>query len=229
MSDFLEPEGEQPRLRLPVKAIPSTKMKTQVFVAKDHAHLTPYLAAMHSQSITTDNLIDTFRLPLGNDKLLAWWKDRIAEVAAGTRVIIMLLNEGPPGTRIAGTSLIGMAMLAMPHSETSPFRARVESVIVNNRFRRRHHAMTLLAAIEEEAIKKGKTLLVSLFEPTSPRWHSNSTHRIRWQMAEVESQTPALALFKRLKFEEAGKVPKYSLNPGGELKDVVFLYKNLAT
>lgn len=47
-------------------------------------------------------------------------------------------------------------------------------------------------------------------------------------MAEVESGTPAVAVFKRLDFAEAGKVPKYSLNPGGELKDVVFLYKNLA-
>lgn len=47
-------------------------------------------------------------------------------------------------------------------------------------------------------------------------------------MAEVENETPAVAVFKSLDFVEAGKVPKYSLNPGGELKDVIFLYKNLA-
>lgn len=38
-----------------------------------------------------------------------------------------------------------------------------------------------------------------------------------------------MAVFKQFGFSEAGMIPKYSLSPGGAMKDVVFLYKNLAS
>lgn len=147
----------------------SGAIRTQVFLARDHAHLTPYLAGLHAQCITSDKLIGSFLLPLVNDKLLRWWKDRIAEAAAGTRVIIMLLLGNQPGMKVTPVSLIGVAMLAMPHSEISPFRASVESLLVSTAHRRRHGATALLGAVEQQALTKGKTLLVSLFVPLSPR------------------------------------------------------------
>lgn len=139
--------------------------RTQVFNARDHAHLTPYLAGLHAQCITSDKLIATFLPPLSHEKLLAWWKDRIAEATAGTRVIIMLLLGSQSGTKVSGDSLVGVAMLAMPHSETSPFRASVESLLVSTKYRRRHGATALLGFVEQQAIIKGKTLLVSLSDP----------------------------------------------------------------
>lgn len=136
--------------------------RPQVFNARDHAHLTPYLAGLHAQCITSDKLIATFLPPLSHEKLLAWWKDRIAEATAGTRLIIMLLSGDQPGMRITGDCLVGVAMLAIPHIETSPFRASIESLLISTKYRRRHGATTLLGAVEEQAIIKGKTLLVSL-------------------------------------------------------------------
>lgn len=46
-------------------------------------------------------------------------------------------------------------------------------------------------------------------------------------MAETESGSIAEKVFKKLGYDEVGKVPRYSLNASGELKDGVFLYKAL--
>lgn len=125
-----------------------------------HSHLTPYLAGLQAQCITSDLMIGSFLPPLRNDKLLNWWKDRIAETRAGTRVIILLLNEAEPGAKVRGEDLVGVAMLATPHSETSPFRARVESLLVATKYRRRGGSVALMNAIHGQATLKGKTLLV---------------------------------------------------------------------
>lgn len=133
-----------------------------VFDPTAHAHLTPYLAGLHAQCITRDLMIGSFLPPLTNDKLLNWWKDRIAETKAGTRVIILLLNEAEAGAKVKGEDLVGVAMLALPHSETSPFRARVESLLVAAKYRGRGGSVTLMDAIHSQATLKGKTLLVRI-------------------------------------------------------------------
>ena len=47
------------------------------------------------------------------------------------------------------------------------------------------------------------------------------------KMAQTESGSVAEKVFKKLGYSEIGKVPDYSLNASGELKDVVFLYTRL--
>lgn len=49
------------------------------------------------------------------------------------------------------------------------------------------------------------------------------------EMADTESESVAERVFKKLGYEEIGKVPNYSLNASSELKDGVFLYKTLNT
>lgn len=47
-------------------------------------------------------------------------------------------------------------------------------------------------------------------------------------MAEMESETAAVALFKKVGFQEAGRIPGYGLKPdSGARIDAVFLYKAL--
>lgn len=133
-----------------------------VFDAAAHSHLTPYLAGLHAQCITRDLMTGSFLPPLTNDKLLNWWKDRIAETKAGTRVIILLLSGAVPGAKVKGDDLVGVAMLAIPHLETSPFRAHVESLLVAAKYRRKGGSMTLMSTVHGQATLKGKTLLVSI-------------------------------------------------------------------
>jgi hypothetical protein len=106
-------------------------------------------------------MIGTFLPPLHHEKLLSWWKERISEVNAGTRVIVLLLNDVQPGVRAKGTDLMGVAMLSMPLSETAPFRGYVEKVLVSNKSRGHGGARALMTAIEAEALRRRKTLLVS--------------------------------------------------------------------
>ncbi|KAF3766786.1 hypothetical protein M406DRAFT_274202 [Cryphonectria parasitica EP155] len=179
--------------------------RAQIFNARDHAHLTPWLAGLQAQCITSDKTISTFLPPLSHEKLLVWWKDRIAEATGGTRVIVMLLLDWEPGTRVQGDHLVGVAMLAVPHWETAPFRATIETLLLSTKYRRRGGATTLIKALETQALLKGKTLL----------------------MCEVEDRSPAADLFMRLNYQMAGTVPGYCINPSGELRGFVFLYKNI--
>lgn len=138
-------------------------VRTQVFNVREHAHLTVYLAGIHGECITSDKMIGTFVSPLSIEKMLKWWKDRIAEATAGNRVIVMLLSgNSDPVAKIQPDHLLGVAMLAIPHIETSPFRASVESLLISSRYRQRGGAHVLLRAVEDQAVMKGKTLLVSL-------------------------------------------------------------------
>lgn len=161
-----------------------TPISTRLFTESE-AHLIPYLAAIHANCITADHAIVTFLPPLNQDRLLQYWKDCIADVRAGHRAIILLFDEsgasaptdvsvaspsaaapGNPGATsgktIDGLNLMGVVMLYTPYSETGGFRGWVEKLLVSPKFRRRGAARALMGALEEEAIRRGKTLLVSL-------------------------------------------------------------------
>lgn len=137
-----------------------------LFSPGQHTHLIPYLAAIHAACITHDHAVATFLPPLSHEKLLAWWKDRIAEVAAGSRLIFVLLRDDSPdmipGAGPKGPEVVGVVMLAMPSSETSPFRAEVEKLLVHGSWRGRGGARRLMEVLEREALHRGKTTLVSL-------------------------------------------------------------------
>lgn len=152
-------------------AAPATA-RPHLFRAAEHSHLTPWLAALQAQCITHDRVVAAapFLPPLSHEKLLAWWKDRIAEVRAGARCIVMLLlhhHDQPAAAsyaaqKVKGEDLVGVVMLAHPPLEAAPFRARVESLLVSTKYRRRGGATVLLRAVHDEARRAEKTLLVSL-------------------------------------------------------------------
>jgi hypothetical protein len=133
-----------------------------IFSAAEHSHLLPYLAALHASCVTHDHLIGDFLPPLNHEKLLSWWRERIAEASvAATRIILLLLSETEPGTRAKGPELMGVVMLAMPASETGQFRGYVEKLLLSPRYRRQGGASNLMVVLEVEAAKRGRTLLVS--------------------------------------------------------------------
>lgn len=139
----------------------------QVFSSALHAHLIPYLAALHASCITHDQMAGTFLPPLNHEKLLAWWKSRIAEANAGTTVILLLLEGPVTADKPKGSDLMGSIMLRLHPAQTSPHCAFVESLLVSPRYRRRGGARSLIASVETEALRLGKTLLVSLPPPCS--------------------------------------------------------------
>ncbi|KAF7558734.1 hypothetical protein G7046_g5429 [Stylonectria norvegica] len=181
--------------------------KVAVYSSGQHSHLIPYLAAIHASCITHDRTIATFLPPLSHEKLLAWWKERIAEANDGRRVIFLLLNpnESEPASPPKGSDLMGVAMLSMPYSETGAFRGVVEKVLVHQSFRGRGGARTLMVALEAEAISRGRTIIT----------------------LDTETGSIAEQVYKKFGYVELGKIPKYGLSPAGEMRDGTFFYKQL--
>jgi GNAT superfamily N-acetyltransferase len=132
------------------------------FVPSQHGHLVPYLAALHASCITHDRTMATFLPPLSHEKLLAWWKERIAEVNDESRAIHILVKEMDSSGRLKGPEIMGVVMLSMPYSETGSFRGIVEKLLVYKQWRGKGAARVLVAALEEDAAQRGRNLLVSL-------------------------------------------------------------------
>ncbi|KAM3542422.1 hypothetical protein ARSEF1564_004640 [Beauveria bassiana] len=177
-----------------------------LFDIKNHSHVTPYLAAIHGSCITHDRTIATFLPPLSHDKLLSWWKSRIAEIAEGSRVMFLLVDGMDLSGHIKGPEIMGVVMLFMPPSETGPFRGKVQKLLVHKRFRGRGGARLLMNALEAEALRRQRTLL----------------------LLNTETGSPAEAIYKRLGYTEVGKVPNHGISPTGELKASTFFYKDIS-
>ncbi|KAK5998462.1 Acetyltransferase [Cladobotryum mycophilum] len=175
------------------------------FSSAQHSHLTPYLAAIQASCITHDRTIATFLPPLSHEKLLSWWKERIAETNDGRRLILLLVTELEPGGRIKGPELMGVVMLWMPYSETGSFRGFVENLLIHKNFRGKGGAKALMNVLEAEAATRGRTLL----------------------MLDTEAGSTAETVCKKLGYSELGKIPGYGMSPTGELKDSTFFYKDL--
>ncbi|KAL0933157.1 Acetyltransferase [Colletotrichum truncatum] len=178
-----------------------------MFSPADHTHLIPYLAALHAACISQDRTLATFLPPLSHEKLLGWWKERIAEVIDGTRLMLILLDESEPGSKPKGTELMGVVMLWMPYSETGPFRGFVEKLLISPKFRQRGGARMLMSALEGESLRRGRTLL----------------------MLDTAADSPAEAIYRKFGWTEVGRIPNYGISPAvpRQLKDEVFFYKQL--
>lgn len=141
--------------------LPTSPSMTYVFSPDQHGHLVPWIAALHASCMTMDRMIGPFLPPLENGKLLGWWRERIAESNQGTRVIVLLLPETPPGSKPVGNDLRGLAMLKLSDTETGSFRGKIDTLLVNQKYRRQGGAKALVDALEYEAARRGRTLLVS--------------------------------------------------------------------
>lgn len=161
---------------------------TYVFSQEQHGHLIPYIAALHASCITLDHMVGPFLPPLTNEKLLPWWKERIAEAVNGTRVIVLLLPEATLGKKPLGTDLRGLAMLKLSESETGSFRGHIDAVLVDRRHRRQGGAKALIAALEYEAAKRGRSLLVRFvpfFSPSVILFFESTSHSILVQRSSI--------------------------------------------
>ncbi|KAJ4294819.1 hypothetical protein N0V88_005053 [Collariella sp. IMI 366227] len=176
---------------------------TYVFSQEQHGHLVPYIAALHASCITLDHMVGPFLPPLTNEKLLPWWKERIAEVARGTRVIVLLLPESSLGKKPLGTELRGLAMLKLSETETGSFRGHIDAVLVDRKHRRQGGGKALVMALEYEAAKRGRSLL----------------------LVDAETDSMGELAFRKFGYIEIGKVPHFSRAQSNGKKGETFFYK----
>lgn len=93
----------------------------------------------------------SFWPPLDPARAESWWRDKLADVVAGKRIILAAWEDG----RVAGTVQVELMGV-----DNQPHRADLQKMLVHGDFRRRGLATALMNAIEEKCLALGRTVLV---------------------------------------------------------------------
>ncbi|HKE58177.1 MAG TPA: GNAT family N-acetyltransferase [Pyrinomonadaceae bacterium] len=137
-----------------------------------------------------------FLPPLTAANAEKFWRKILAEVGEGSRVLLVARENG----RIAGTVQAELAM-----KENGQHRAEVQKLMVHTSFRRRGIARALLKALEEEAQKISRTLLV----------------------LDTELGSEAEKLYPTCGYERVGVIPQFAVRTDRTFVSTVVFYKTL--
>ncbi|KFE60656.1 GNAT family N-acetyltransferase [Hyalangium minutum] len=139
----------------------------------------------------------SFLWPLPREKAVAFWRGVAAGVARGERVLLVA-EDGEE-------QLIGTVQLVLAMPDNQPHRGDVAKMLVHRKARRRGVAQRLMEAIDDEARKEGKTVLV----------------------LDTVTGSDAERLYARAGWQRVGEIPKYALLPTGEFCGTTVFYKHL--
>ena len=139
----------------------------------------------------------SFMWPLSRERALDFWRGVADGVARGERVL--LVAEDPAG------AIVGTAQLILSQPDNQPHRADVAKMLVNRRARRRGLAQRLLADLEDEARREGKTVLV----------------------LDTVTGGDAERLYARGGWQRVGEIPNYALMPDGRPCATTYFHKQL--
>lgn len=138
-----------------------------------------------------------FVVPLPDAGAENYWRGVIAEVAEGSRLLLVSRSGGT----VAGSVQLGLCL-----KPNGAHRAEVQKLLVHTTARRQGLGARLMNAIEAEAMKAGRTLLV----------------------LDTEPGRPADAMYRRLGWQVAGEIPDFARTPDGVPHPTVVFYKRLA-
>jgi GNAT superfamily N-acetyltransferase len=138
----------------------------------------------------------SFMAPFRHDQALAFFRKVAASVASGDTVLLAARLDG----RIVGTVQLG---LDTPSNQ--PHRADIKKMLVHRAARGNGVGAALMVAVEEEARRHGRWLLVLDTVP------GENGHR----------------LYKRAGWTQTGLVPDYAMFPDGRLCDTAIMWKRL--
>jgi len=139
----------------------------------------------------------SFMWPLPRERALQFWRGVAEGVARGERVLIVAED--------ADGRLIGTAQLVLAQPDNQPHRADVAKMLVHRRARRRGLAQRLLAALEQQALDEGKTVLV----------------------LDTVTGGDAERLYERSGWQRVGVIPNYALMPDGRPCATTYFHKQL--
>ncbi|HEY2452944.1 MAG TPA: GNAT family N-acetyltransferase [Scandinavium sp.] len=151
----------------------------------------------------TDILIDcvnggasvSFMQPFHPDKASAFWQNVAQSVAANSRVVLAV--EQHDG------QLVGTVQLIVDLAENQPHRAEVAKLLVHSRGRRQGIARLLMDALEQEAVRQGKSVLV----------------------LDTATGSGAESFYQRCGWQKAGEIPRFALMPDGVMTATSVFYK----
>ena len=136
-----------------------------------------------------------FVWPFEADDAAAWWKAVFSDVRRG--VVVLFAARAPE--RIVGT-----VQLRLAQYPNGRHRAEVAKLLVHTGARRQGIARALMAAVEEEARRLGRSLLV-------PDTATDAAER----------------LYASLGYSTVGVVPGYAADPDGTLRATTIMWRRL--
>ena len=138
----------------------------------------------------------SFMSPFSRDAALGFFRKVASSVAAGDTVLL--------AARLDGT-IVGTVQLGLDTPPNQPHRADIKKMLVHRCARGRGIGAALMAAVEEEARRHGRWLLVLDTVP------GENGHR----------------LYQRAGWTQTGLVPDYAMFPDGRLCDTAIMWKRL--
>jgi len=139
----------------------------------------------------------SFMLPFSHEKACAFWLSVADSVGRQERTVLACADEQG--------ELIGTVQLITDQPENQPHRADVAKLLVHEKARRKGAAMALMEALEGEARKLGKSVLV----------------------LDTATGSGAEVFYQRAGWQKAGEIPRYALMPDGALTATTVFYKFL--
>jgi GNAT superfamily N-acetyltransferase len=136
--------------------------------------------------------------PLATEVARGFWKRMPTEIAADTRILLAAWHEA---------MLVGTVMLEFAASPNQPHRAEVQKLLVHPDARRRGVARALMAHLETEARRAGKTLLT----------------------LDTRAGDAAEQLYRDMGWHEAGRIPGFALDADRVPCETVFFWKSIPT
>ena len=164
--------------------------------ARSYARHREGLAALLRETVAAGGAVG-FLHPLGREAALAFWDAHARGLDGGALALIVAFESGA----LAGTVSLDCAL-----PPNQPHRGDVCKMMVGPRFRRRGVARAMLAALEEEAARRGLSLLV----------------------LDTRTGDAAQALYAKAGFVATGEIPGYALDPdGAALHGTTVMYRTL--
>lgn len=127
------------------------------------------MADVHIDCIMNSHTMATFLPPLSRERIIEYHASKAKEIRSGVYSIIAewvpVDSSNPPSDDVViwkDRELAGFVMLHRTPSETGPFRAYVEKLLVSSRFRKRGVARRVMAKLEDEARRTDSWALVSV-------------------------------------------------------------------
>jgi len=158
------------------------------------------LAALHAllRDAVESGASVGYRIPLSDTEVTAFWTDILAEVATGTRALLVARDE-------TGRA-VGTVQLEFAQKPNSRHRCELQKLLVLRSHRRRRLGSALMVAAESVARTHCRTLIV----------------------LDTSSTGNALHLYDHHGYTRAGLIPRYATDPDGPLIDTVIYYKELS-
>jgi GNAT superfamily N-acetyltransferase len=155
----------------------------------------PRLVDILSECVTEGSGV-SFLPPLAPELARDFWRDTARDVASGRKVLLAGWVDGV---------LAGTVTLALAGPQNQPHRADVTKMLVHPQGRRFGLARRLMARLEQEAARLGRTMLT----------------------LDTRLGDRAEALYRSMGWIEYGRIPGYAIQADGTFEETLFMWKRV--